>query len=87
MYYINLTHIPVQVNGITIPPSGQIAEFDEARIWQGTINGFDKYKVVGGTITGLPKAKEGVSYIVTHEVKKWSHHRDDVFSLSVFWSA
>ena len=87
MRFINLTHLPVQREGVTIPPSGGIAEFDEISIWQGTINGLDKYKVVGGVVIGIPPAKEGVTYIVSHAVKNKLLERNDVFSISFFWES
>jgi|11_taG_2_1085331.scaffolds.fasta_scaffold53741_2 hypothetical protein len=85
MKYINLTHHSVEVNGVTIPPSGEVAEYDEVIKFQGTINGLEKYQVVGGTIVGLPSPKKNVTHIVTCKVKENSPQRADLVSLSSVW--
>jgi hypothetical protein len=76
----NLTPHPINLPGLTIPASGQIARVSVSLAPAGGIDGVPLVRGIYGAVYGLPDAVPGTIYIVSAMVRAACPDRQDLAS-------
>jgi hypothetical protein len=77
--FVNLTPHEVNINGVSFPPSGQIARAAEKRKLSHYVSdNIPVNRVLLGDISGVPAPQEGTYYIVSRIVAEAMRFRNDL---------
>lgn len=80
MSIINTTPHPINLPGLTIPPSGDLVRVNVTLADAGTHDGVSLVRGTYGEVTGLPPQQDGVLYVVSALVRAALPDRKDLAS-------
>lgn len=80
MVIINATPHSINLPGLVIPPSGNVARVSVSLTDAGTLNGIPLVRGTYGEVTGLPPQQVGVLYVVSALVRTALPDRKDLAS-------
>ena len=80
MKFINLTPHAINLPGLTVPASGNVARCKEVTLAGGEWNGVELVVKKFGEVTDLPEPDAGTMYIVSMMVRQALPERNDLAS-------